>query len=473
MLFGLVVPYALHRFGYYRMDVLDEYVERSHRILKSSQEALLAQASPEQLMSQLRDLMDFTPRQPAEQELRPGQRLARDGFRWKHPVVLVPGIVTTGLELWEGEPCAKSYFRQRMWGTMTMIQNIMLNTKCWLRHMALNATTGGDPPNIKLRAAQGFEAADYVLGGYWVWGRLIENLADVGYDPSTMHMAAYDWRLSFHMLEERDQYFTRLTGVIEAMVQGNDGHGVVLVSHSMGGQVVLYYMQWAAAYLGTGWIDTHIHAFVSIATPFLGVPKGISALLSGEAKDTAELGLLGTVLDRYMSPWERRKLFRSWGSAHTMLPRGGARFWGGWVNETGHRQPAPDAQGSKAALLSSIIFWDTQPHSQATAAAAASNARRRRAAVANQLARQGSTPAVVAESVAKESANGDEALTTGGPNAEGGAFQAGTSKAAGSADNAEDNGDFDSLVGLLGTNLDETLAYLLESRCPAFDSRCF
>ena len=37
--------------------------------------------------------------------------------------------------------------------------------------------------------AQGFEAADYVLGGYWVWGRLIENLADVGYDPSTMHMA--------------------------------------------------------------------------------------------------------------------------------------------------------------------------------------------------------------------------------------------------------------------------------------------
>ncbi len=35
---------------------------------------------------------------------------------------------------------------------------------------------------------QGFEAADYVLGGYWVWSKLIENLADVGYDPSTMHM---------------------------------------------------------------------------------------------------------------------------------------------------------------------------------------------------------------------------------------------------------------------------------------------
>ena len=46
-----------------------------------------------------------------------------------------------------------------------------------------------------MRAAEGFEAADYVVGGYWVWSKMIENLADIGYDPSNMHMAAYDWRL--------------------------------------------------------------------------------------------------------------------------------------------------------------------------------------------------------------------------------------------------------------------------------------
>ena len=28
---------------------------------------------------------------------------------------------------------------------------------------------------------QGFESADYLVGGYWVWGKLIENLADIGY----------------------------------------------------------------------------------------------------------------------------------------------------------------------------------------------------------------------------------------------------------------------------------------------------
>lgn len=27
-------------------------------------------------------------------------------------------------------------------------------------------------------------AADFFLGGYWVWARIIQNLADVGYDPN-------------------------------------------------------------------------------------------------------------------------------------------------------------------------------------------------------------------------------------------------------------------------------------------------
>jgi phospholipid:diacylglycerol acyltransferase len=28
----------------------------------------------------------------------------------------VPGIVTGGLELWEGKPCAEGLFRKRLWG---------------------------------------------------------------------------------------------------------------------------------------------------------------------------------------------------------------------------------------------------------------------------------------------------------------------------------------------------------------------
>lgn len=46
----------------------------------------------------------------------PGTRLRRDGLTALHPVILVPGIVTGGLELWEGKPCSEGLFRRRLWG---------------------------------------------------------------------------------------------------------------------------------------------------------------------------------------------------------------------------------------------------------------------------------------------------------------------------------------------------------------------
>lgn len=46
----------------------------------------------------------------------PGLRLKKEGLKVKHPVVFVPGIVTGGLELWEGHQCAEGLFRKRLWG---------------------------------------------------------------------------------------------------------------------------------------------------------------------------------------------------------------------------------------------------------------------------------------------------------------------------------------------------------------------
>jgi len=46
----------------------------------------------------------------------PGLKLKKEGLRAKHPVVFVPGIVTGGLELWEGHQCAEGLFRKRLWG---------------------------------------------------------------------------------------------------------------------------------------------------------------------------------------------------------------------------------------------------------------------------------------------------------------------------------------------------------------------
>lgn len=67
--------------------------------------------------------------------------------------------------------------------------------------MSLNNETGLDPVDIRVRSVPGLVAADYFAPGYFVWAVLIANLACIGYEEKNMHMASYDWRLSFQNTE--------------------------------------------------------------------------------------------------------------------------------------------------------------------------------------------------------------------------------------------------------------------------------
>lgn len=48
--------------------------------------------------------------------------------------------------------------------------------------------------------------------------KIVENLAAVNYDTNNLHLAPYDWRLSYYNLEERDGYFSKLRATIEGFV---------------------------------------------------------------------------------------------------------------------------------------------------------------------------------------------------------------------------------------------------------------
>jgi phospholipid:diacylglycerol acyltransferase len=50
-----------------------------------------------------------------------------------------------------------------------MMRALVLDQEGWKRHIMLDKETGLDPPGIKLRAAQGFDAADFFITGYWIW----------------------------------------------------------------------------------------------------------------------------------------------------------------------------------------------------------------------------------------------------------------------------------------------------------------
>ena len=275
---------------------------------------------------QLANILPSPPSILSESAPSPGVKLAAEGLVAKHPVVMIPGITSTGLEIWDGESCARSYFRQRIWGTLSMVQQFLLDTKCWLRHMQLDPVTGLDPDGVKVRASQGFEAADFIIGGYWVWAKVIENLARIGHDPNSMYMASYDWRLSFPNMERRDGYFSRLKASIEQMVRQR-GERCVVATHSMGTNVFYYFMQWVSHEHDADWVREHVAALYDIAGPMLGLPKALASMYSGETQEFRELGTLGLAMQQYVNQTARQQIFRTFGSVAGMLPRGGDRVW--------------------------------------------------------------------------------------------------------------------------------------------------
>lgn len=71
---------------------------------------------------------------------RPGQRLAH--YRQPSmPIIIIPGIISTGLELWRGAECAEGKFRHRFWTSMQMVDSIGRDHQCWLKHISLNLST--------------------------------------------------------------------------------------------------------------------------------------------------------------------------------------------------------------------------------------------------------------------------------------------------------------------------------------------
>lgn len=305
----------------------------------------------------------------------PGKLLSSNGAKAKYPVIMIPGVVNSSLEVWEGRSCAKKYFRQRVWGTLSMLRILLLDKDCWVEHMKLDTNNYMDPEGIRVRAAQGLESSDFIVPGYWMWSKIIQNLAEVGYDHKNMVMAPYDWRLDFLSLEKRDAYFSKLKSTIEHLVAVS-GEKTVIISHSLGSMLWLYFMNWVVQNQsdsipvgiggngGRDWVDKHIHAFVDIAGPKLGVPKSLSCVISGEMKDTVQLGKLETyVIDRLLSKPERTSLFRTWIGPLSMLPKGSKKIWDSCCDRICHNPNIPpgivEINNPECGLKSKYTFEDS------------------------------------------------------------------------------------------------------------------
>jgi phospholipid:diacylglycerol acyltransferase len=133
-------------------------------------------------------------------------------------------------------------------------------------------------------------------------------------------------------MEVRDQYFTRLKMHIETATRISQKKAV-LISHSMGAQVMFYFFHWVASPQGgnggEGWVDAYVDSWINVSGCLLGALKGTPAVLSGEMKDTAQLNAFAVYgLERFLSREERADLFRAMPGISSMLPKGGNAVWG-------------------------------------------------------------------------------------------------------------------------------------------------
>ena len=117
----------------------------------------------------------------------------------------------------------------------------------------------------------------------WVWARIIQNLATLGYDSNNIILSSYDWRLGFSAQETSDSYYSKLKSQIELAVK-HSGEKAVIIAHSMGSSIFAYFSMWVIQNdpLGEEWLQKYLIRYINLSGPIIGLPKNIAFFLSGE-----------------------------------------------------------------------------------------------------------------------------------------------------------------------------------------------
>ena len=276
-----------------------------------------------------------------------GRAMAAQSARPHHPVIIVPGLASSALEVWESST-TPSWVGDRLWldipkvGQAAKVKSFVdsisrkrSNTandsgdagmRLFLKHLSLADDGYSDPPGIRVRPAAGISAVDYLYysaidslkTASYVMAFVIRALIEVGYDRRSLYAAPYDWRIPLSKLEERDGYFSELKHHIRLMHDTNNKVPVLLIGHSMGCRVVQMFIEWMRCKgpKGDEWLERYVYGFAAVGAPILGAGKALRGLLTGDP-----LGL-----DLFLTLRESRELSQHLGSLPSLLPLRHADF---------------------------------------------------------------------------------------------------------------------------------------------------
>lgn len=207
------------------------------------------------------------------------------------PVILVPGDGGSQFEAKLDKPEVVHYFCDKktdtyfdLWLNLELLVPYVMD--CWVDNMRLvynNETrTTSNSPGVDIRipgfgnttTVEWLDPSRVSPSAYFT--NIVENLTSIGYERGiSIRGAPYDFRKAPNELQP---YLDQLKSLIEGTYLLNDGHGVVVVCHSMGCPLSLYLLNGQTQ----DWKDKYVKALVSLAAPWGGAVKAIKAFASGD-----------------------------------------------------------------------------------------------------------------------------------------------------------------------------------------------
>ncbi|KAK0428978.1 hypothetical protein QR680_011118 [Steinernema hermaphroditum] len=257
------------------------------------------------------------------------ERKYRDPTQPGHPVVLVPGDGGSQIEANLSKPevvhytCWKTttdYFD--LWLDLTFFVPVAID--CWVDNMRLvfNNATGlsENSPGVDTRipAFAGTSSVEWLDKSNRTQGRYFADIADAltkwGYTRGKDLLGApYDWRRAPHEHEAMG-YYAMLRSMIESAYYFNNNKKVVILGHSMGNPVMLYFYH---KIVSQEWKDKFIHSHISLAGAWGGSMQTVKLFASGYNMDFYRI---------ILPPSTLRPMQRSFTSSAFLLPS--AALWG-------------------------------------------------------------------------------------------------------------------------------------------------
>ncbi|CAF0721102.1 unnamed protein product [Brachionus calyciflorus] len=220
----------------------------------------------------------------------------KDKTLTKYPVVLVPGYGGNQLHARLNKTDAPHYFCQlktsgffELWLNLQEITPYVID--CFIDNIRLEynnetkTTKNRDGVETKVNDFGGTTTVEYLDESKYsvtiYFGAIVDALVKkLNYTRGVnVRGAPYDWRKSPNELTD---YYKNFTKLIEETYEMNNNTKVMLVAHSMGNPVSLY---WLNNFVSQAWKDKYLKNFVSLSAPWGGASKTMRLMASGDNID--------------------------------------------------------------------------------------------------------------------------------------------------------------------------------------------